>query len=117
MSNTMPIIHSNQFYPMSNGKAVLSYVGHKYPESQWAGMVGTTPDYATSIKEIGRITLRAEGTGPMYELENKLLSMARIHGAHMVRIESTELFEVVPVKSHERSNRIKIKGICQRFEL
>jgi len=117
MQPMMQIVHSNQFYPIHNGQASLHYVGYKYPESQWAGLLKESHSYETLIREIGHITLRAEADGPVYELERKLLIMAKRHGAHIVLIDYTKSFELENNDSKRFNNHVTIYARCQRFEL
>ena len=117
MQPVMQIIHSNQLYPIHNGQALLHYVGFKYPESQWTGLLKETHAYETQIKEIGHITLKAVADGPVYELERKLLVMAKNHGAHIVVIDYTNSFELKNTDSTRLNNYVTIYGRCQRFEL
>ena len=117
MQPMMQIIHSNQLFPIHNGQATLHYVGYKYPESQWAGLLKESHFYETLINEIGHITLKAEADGPFYELERKLLLMAKNHGAHIVLIDYTKSFELKNNDGKRLNNHVYIYARCQRFEI
>ena len=111
------IVHSNRFYPLQNGLAQFRYVGLKFPESQWAGLLEEAPRHVTRLREIGHISVMAEGTGEFYDIERQLLSMAKLHGAHMVLIDFFKCFEKKNPTADQACNRIHIYGRCQRFEL
>lgn len=109
------IVHSNQLYPHSNGLIQVRYVGQKYPESQWAGLVDKAPSHVTTITEIGRITLEAEGIRQLFDVDRHLLTIAKRYGAHIVLINSLKAFE----SDGDDLNKytLRIYGRCQRFEL
>ena len=111
------IVHSNQQCSIHNGQATLHYVGYRYPESQWAGLIKESHAYEALIKEIGHITLKAESDGPVFELERELLLMAKSHGAHIVLIDYTKSFELQNCESKRLNNHLYIYARCQRFEL
>lgn len=117
MQAAKQIIHSSQLYPLQNGQAMLRYIGFKYPESQWVGMMDENHSYETRLTEIGHIILEAEASGPLYELEQKLLIMARQHGANVVLIDYLKSFEIKNKNEMKISNCVQICGSCQRFEM
>ena len=117
MQKAKQIVHSSQSYPLPDGLAMLRYVGLKYPESQWTSLFETTPHNTTNMAEIGHITLEAEGAGVMHEVERKLLSMARRHGAHIVLIDFIKTFQLKNKAGKPVNKGVHIYGRCQRFEL
>ncbi len=110
------IIHSKHSCPLANGSAKVRYKGFKYPESQWAGLVDEAPEHVTAMTEIGRISIEAEGTGQLNDIEHQLLNMARIHGAHIVLIDFLIIYRIKRDSSKQFSNCVHISGRCQRFE-
>ena len=110
------IIHSSQLYTIENAQALLRYTGFKYPESQWAGLMNVTYFSEARLTEIGHIILEAEASGPLYELEQQLLIMARQHGANVVLIDYLKSIEIKNKNAVKTSNRIQISASCQRFD-
>lgn len=141
MQAALKVIHSSRLYPLHNGQATLRYVGYKYPESQWVGLLNKNHACTTKLTEIGRIILEAEATGPLYELEQKLLTMAKLYGANIVLIDYLKSIEIKSSneiinpnvtgldnnrikndKNNNKKNRLEINncvhicGRCQRFD-
>jgi len=117
MQTARKIVHSSQLYPLHNGQAILRYVGYRYPESQWVGLVDKHHTYSTKLTEIGHIILETEATGPIYELEQKLLTMAKIYGANVVLIDYLKSFEVKNAVIKKLNSGVQICGRCQRFDV
>ena len=117
MRTAKNIVHSNRLYPLQNGLAQVRYVGLKFPESQWAGLMDEAPAHVTKITEIGHIFVEAEGIGELYDIERQMLNMAKQHGAHIVLIDFIKNYELEGTWVNQPNSGIHIYGRCQRFEI
>jgi len=113
----MQIVQSSQLFSFNNGQARLRYVGYKYCESQWVGLLKKSYFFESRMTEIGHISLQAERVVPLDELEKKLLLTAKNHGAHIVLIDYLKSFELKKSGNNRFINCVNIYARCQRFEI
>lgn len=104
----MHLIYNSQFFKLNKNSAIFQYIGYKYPESQWAGLLEEVHSCDIHSKETGYITLFIEAFVPAHKIENKLLAIAKIHGAHIVVIEN--------VKSYKLGRMMFVYARCRRLE-
>jgi len=99
-----------------NMLAQLSYTGFKFPQSQWAALIKQPQCITPPITDIGHIRLQASGVACLQSLEQKLLSMARNHGAHMVRIDMCKITRQCLHHSDNQQYSIFMYARCQRLQ-
>jgi len=112
----MHIVQTSQVFSFNSGRARLRYVGYKYCESQWVGLLTESYFFESSMTEIGYISLQAECAVPLDELEKKLLLTAKNHGAHIVLIDYLKSLELKKIGNNKFINSVNIYARCQRFE-
>lgn len=112
MRGTNRQIRSSLRYPLQNGQVDVRYSGLKYPQSQWTGLLNERYVHGSSMIEIGRLMFDAKVTGPMDELEQKLLNSASYYGANILLVDDLTEFILASDKYYKR---LLIVARCQRF--
>ena len=117
MSQPDQFMHTRETFLLRKGKLVLFFAGYHYPESEWAVLAEHIENSGQPTKNIGHISLQAEGDITLCEVEQSLLNIARLHGAHLVRIDSIQHMKSLNSDTRKSAFPVYIRACLQRLEL